>query len=321
MAIEGSKAYHLMKETKRKNNAYYSFFIVAVIVLVSGILILTVGKNDFGIVLIASGGMALLPAPLLISLITPAQIKISKLYEKRDSERLIRCASEEPSIRKQHYIYYAIAALGDMKEEKAIPILKKIMKMEYNNAVLDIKKMTAKALASIGTDEAVIILRNALINNERLLIQYGALKSEEREKWKYILQITNTIKSVIESLVITNNYNSADEMMREVEKRRREAIARDGIVREEYREEKKRKIKITYVEEEAVCMIAHIRLHAEEKEITACPHCLNIAKTELMTMWLKYKNKCPICRRKIVIEECLQVEFIQKEKEREKEKE
>ncbi len=92
-------------------------------------------------------------------------------------------------------------------------------------------------------------------------------------------------------------------------------------VREEYRGNKKTKFKITYVKEEAVCMIAQIRLHEEEKEISVCPHCLNIAKTELMTKWLKKKKKCPICRRKIEIEECLQVEFIQKEKEREKKKE
>ena len=122
MEIEGSKSYQLMKEAKGKYNIHYLLLIFGVIAFVGGILTFIIGPEGFGILMMAIGGMTLIPNALLISLFAPAQIKINKLYEKRASEKLIRYASEEPSIRKGRYIYFAIAALGDMKEEKAIPV-------------------------------------------------------------------------------------------------------------------------------------------------------------------------------------------------------
>ncbi len=54
----------------------------------------------------------------------------------------------------------------------------------------------------------------------------------------------------------------------------------------------------------AKCMISNLRLDIEKDTIAICPFCRNMAKKELLSEWLEENDSCPVCRRKVSIEDC-----------------
>ncbi|MBN1329504.1 MAG: hypothetical protein JXA54_08530 [Candidatus Heimdallarchaeota archaeon] len=65
--------------------------------------------------------------------------------------------------------------------------------------------------------------------------------------------------------------------------------------------------KVYFIEEfppKAKCRISNLRLDIEKDTIVICPYCRNMAKQELFSEWLKENNSCPVCRRKVSIDDC-----------------
>ncbi|HUT81597.1 MAG TPA: hypothetical protein VMZ29_10385 [Candidatus Bathyarchaeia archaeon] len=65
--------------------------------------------------------------------------------------------------------------------------------------------------------------------------------------------------------------------------------------------------KVFYIDEfpsKTKCMISSLRLDIEKDTIVICPNCRNMAKRELLAEWLEESGSCPVCRRKIVIDDC-----------------
>ena len=310
--IKGVQTFQLMGEVKRSYNLYYFILIIGLLTIVSGILMFLIIKlRAFGIGLMAVGGTFTIPFGAYLPLVISAQTKISKLYKEGDSETLIRYVNEKQSLTKGNYVYFAIAALGDMSVVKALPVLERHLERAKNTHAFETRKKATKAIAKIGTTEAVRILRNALITNERESNSFWVREEEVNSTKRQYKEVSNVIKSALEALAKTNNYKTVDEMMAAIEEGRREKL---DFVLDKREGEKAGVVKITYNEEVAIGMITHMQIDEEEKEIIACPYCLNIEKEELMSMWLKEKKKCPVCRREISMKECLQVKFEKEEK-------
>ena len=119
-------------------------------------------------------------------------------------------------------------------------------------------------------------------------------------------------------------------IVRRIKKRRYERLKRRVIRKEERkarREEKekeklrvpiqlkqKRKVRkgveIIFVSnKQPRCMVSGLNINFNEDEVVACPECGNMAKKPLLIEWLKVKGICPICRKNIIIEDCLKAEY------------
>ncbi|MBD3191155.1 MAG: hypothetical protein GF308_10945 [Candidatus Heimdallarchaeota archaeon] len=55
------------------------------------------------------------------------------------------------------------------------------------------------------------------------------------------------------------------------------------------------------------CMISRLEIYLGMGNLLACPYCKNIAKEELLEKWLERKGTCPICKKRLELEECLTV--------------
>lgn len=63
------------------------------------------------------------------------------------------------------------------------------------------------------------------------------------------------------------------------------------------------------VPEQNQCMITGLQLDRESGDILACPFCGRIARKELLIQWLEEKLSCPVCQRRLLIEQCQIVKF------------
>ncbi|MBD3191625.1 MAG: hypothetical protein GF308_13340 [Candidatus Heimdallarchaeota archaeon] len=51
-------------------------------------------------------------------------------------------------------------------------------------------------------------------------------------------------------------------------------------------------------------MVSGLLIDFEKDNVVACPYCGNIAKREMLAEWLKVKGLCPVCKNKLSIDEC-----------------
>ena len=61
------------------------------------------------------------------------------------------------------------------------------------------------------------------------------------------------------------------------------------------------------IPQDAKCMISGLKVDFKRDTIVTCPFCSAWAKKDLLAGWLKEKQKCPVCSRKLVIEDCPEV--------------
>ncbi|MHA1212936.1 MAG: hypothetical protein ACTSSH_10790 [Candidatus Heimdallarchaeota archaeon] len=65
--------------------------------------------------------------------------------------------------------------------------------------------------------------------------------------------------------------------------------------------------KVYYLDKEpkkAKCMISSLPLDFATDEILACPHCGNMANSLPLENWLSTKRQCPVCRKRLTIDDC-----------------
>jgi len=65
--------------------------------------------------------------------------------------------------------------------------------------------------------------------------------------------------------------------------------------------------KVYYLDKEpktAKCMISSLPLDFATDEILACPHCGNMANSLPLENWLSTKRQCPVCRKRLSIDDC-----------------
>ncbi|MHA1125266.1 MAG: hypothetical protein ACTSO7_07190 [Candidatus Heimdallarchaeota archaeon] len=58
---------------------------------------------------------------------------------------------------------------------------------------------------------------------------------------------------------------------------------------------------------EAKCMISGLKIDFRKETIVTCPFCNAWAKKDLLIGWLKEKEQCPVCSRKLTIDDCPEV--------------
>ncbi|MFW9923956.1 MAG: hypothetical protein ACFFDW_11785 [Candidatus Thorarchaeota archaeon] len=63
------------------------------------------------------------------------------------------------------------------------------------------------------------------------------------------------------------------------------------------------------IPENAKCMVSGLKLDFYKDNIVVCPYCSAWAKKELLTAWLNEKKTCPVCQRKLEIEDCPDVKI------------
>jgi hypothetical protein len=52
------------------------------------------------------------------------------------------------------------------------------------------------------------------------------------------------------------------------------------------------------------CMVSRLPIHMEMDNLVVCPHCLGIAKAELLKEWLKEEHTCPVCQKPLQMNDC-----------------
>ncbi|NHJ47315.1 MAG: hypothetical protein FK733_05950 [Asgard group archaeon] len=119
-----------------------------------------------------------------------------------------------------------------------------------------------------------------------------------QEEAVYIFtNFSKKLQKALDVLAAKLDYNSAEEMLRLLEK----PTQRYGIVPS---------IPITsvyYLDDEPIkakCMISDLLLDFNDDNVVACPSCGNLAKRELLIEWLEENGSCKICERKISMREC-----------------
>jgi len=60
---------------------------------------------------------------------------------------------------------------------------------------------------------------------------------------------------------------------------------------------------------DAKCMISGLKLDFKKETVVTCPFCNAWAKKDLLMGWLKEKEKCPVCSRKLTIDDCPEVKI------------
>lgn len=57
------------------------------------------------------------------------------------------------------------------------------------------------------------------------------------------------------------------------------------------------------------CMVSGLPFDVSKDQIVVCPYCNSFAKKKLLEQWLSEKMICPVCRRSITIEDCIDVQY------------
>jgi hypothetical protein len=60
---------------------------------------------------------------------------------------------------------------------------------------------------------------------------------------------------------------------------------------------------------DAKCMISGLKLDFKKETVVTCPFCNAWAKKDLLVGWLNEKQKCPVCSRKLTIDDCPEVKI------------
>lgn len=56
-------------------------------------------------------------------------------------------------------------------------------------------------------------------------------------------------------------------------------------------------------------MVSGLLIDFEKDNVVACPYCGNIAKREMLAEWLKVKGICPVCKKKLSLDECPELDL------------
>ncbi len=81
-------------------------------------------------------------------------------------------------------------------------------------------------------------------------------------------------------------------------------------IKEQYKFDREVVVPITKVyflediPQDAKCMISGLRVDFKRETIVTCPFCNAWAKKDLLAGWLKEKEQCPVCSRKLTIDDC-----------------
>jgi hypothetical protein len=81
-------------------------------------------------------------------------------------------------------------------------------------------------------------------------------------------------------------------------------------IKEEYQFDREVVVPITKVyfldaaPPDAKCMISGLKLDFKKETVVTCPFCNAWAKKDLLIGWLKEKEQCPVCSRKLTIDDC-----------------
>ena len=60
---------------------------------------------------------------------------------------------------------------------------------------------------------------------------------------------------------------------------------------------------------DAKCMVSGLKLDFKNDTIVVCPFCSAWSKKELLATWLNDKQVCPVCRRKLLLDDCPTVQI------------
>ncbi len=102
-------------------------------------------------------------------------------------------------------------------------------------------------------------------------------------------------------------------VFRKVERKERRELRKKKELRLPVQVQQRRRLRggveIIYVSNKNPrCMVSGLNMDFEKDDVIACPECGNVAKKPMLVEWLKIKGICPMCRKSILIEDCLKAE-------------
>ncbi len=230
-----------------------------------------------------------LSAILICSIIFMMQVSAyRKLSKKSSVEEIITIYKNRVCFIAFHK-RFTLVTLSDLKSEEAIPFVEERLLTEKN--FIFIRRWAIITLAKIGTKKAAISLVK--------------VKDDEDPKVRHLAKLALDYIATKYDFYDQNKLYQELKLEKEFLKdKHTDFLPKIDVSNLEILELEK-------IPKGAKCMVSKLAINPDKFNIVACPHCLELARKDLLENWFNENGICPKCKMIVNLDECYLVKFSQ----------